>query len=127
MLADPLPKERMYIAVQLGPGRKPRYVAIRGTSQLEGYHKHLADLLVGTNYSAVLAGALITMFNFRWVQNIARCASAAATQPKQQLCSPPTVTRPYSAQCACFVLSAAEYILSLQALCCCWRAQRRRP
>jgi hypothetical protein len=44
----------MYIAVELGPGHMPRYVAKRGTSQLEGYHKHLADLLVGTNYSAVL-------------------------------------------------------------------------
>lgn len=42
-----------------------RYVAVRGTSQLEGYHKHLIDLFVGANYSAALAGALVTMFNFR--------------------------------------------------------------
>lgn len=63
--ADPLPVEKMYIRVQQGEGRMPRFIAIRGTSQLEGYHKHLIDLLVGYNYSALLAGALITMFNFR--------------------------------------------------------------
>jgi hypothetical protein len=44
----------------------PRYIAVRGTSQLEGYHHHLADLFVGTNYSAYMAGALTTYFNFRW-------------------------------------------------------------
>ena len=43
----------------------PRYVTVRGTSQLEGYHEHLKNLFVGTNYSALLAGALATYFNFR--------------------------------------------------------------
>lgn len=62
---DPLPKERMYIVVQKA-GCMVRYVAVRGTSQLEGYHKHLIDLFVGANYSAELAGALVTMFNFRY-------------------------------------------------------------
>ena len=55
----------MYIVVQDAPGRMKRYVCVRGTSQLEGYHHHLADLLVGSNYSAALAGALITIHNFR--------------------------------------------------------------
>lgn len=54
----------MYIAV-VKEGCMTRYVAMRGTSQLEGYHKHLIDLFVGANYSAELAGALVTMFNFR--------------------------------------------------------------
>jgi hypothetical protein len=62
---DPLPVEKMYIKVEQSEGRMPKYIAIRGTSQLEGYHKHLIDLLVGYNYSSLLAGALITMFNFR--------------------------------------------------------------
>jgi hypothetical protein len=64
LLPDPLPVNRMYIVVQK-VGCMTRYVAMRGTSQLEGYHKHLIDLFVGANYSAELAGALVTMFNFR--------------------------------------------------------------
>jgi hypothetical protein len=54
----------MYIAIQKD-GRMARYVAVRRTSQLEGYHRHLIELFVGANYSASLAGALVTMFNFR--------------------------------------------------------------
>lgn len=54
----------MYIVV-VREGNMIRFVCVRGTSQLEGYHKHLADLLVGTNYSALLAGAFITMRNYR--------------------------------------------------------------
>jgi len=63
-VADPLPVNRMNIAVQK-VGCMVRYVAMRGTSQLEGYHKHLIDMFVGANYSADLAGALVAMFNFR--------------------------------------------------------------
>lgn len=55
----------MYIKI-VKEGNMVRFVCVPGTSQLEGYHKHLAALLVGSNYSAVLAGALITMRNFRW-------------------------------------------------------------
>lgn len=65
-MADPFPVEKMYI-VSEREGHMTRYICKRGTSQLEGYHKHLADLLVGTNYSALLAGALITIRNYRWV------------------------------------------------------------
>ncbi len=60
----------MYIAIQKD-GCMIRYVAVCGTSQLEGYHKHLIDLFVGANYSAALAGALVTMFNFRWGLGVA--------------------------------------------------------
>jgi hypothetical protein len=63
--ADPFPVDKMYITIKRGEGRMPRYLALRGTSQLEGYHHHLADLLQGANYSAYLAGALVTYFNFR--------------------------------------------------------------
>lgn len=65
MLVDPFSVEKMYIVVEEGPGRMKRYVAKRGTSQLEGFHHHLADLLVGSNYSAALAGALVTIFTYR--------------------------------------------------------------
>jgi hypothetical protein len=54
----------MYIVIER-EGNLIKFVCKRGTSQLEGYHKHLAELLVGTNYSARLAGALITTRNFR--------------------------------------------------------------
>lgn len=56
----------MYIVIKK-EGNLIKFVCVRGTSQLEGYHKHLAALLVGTNYSALLAGALIIMRNYRWV------------------------------------------------------------
>lgn len=62
--ADPYSVDKMYIVVER-EGNMIRFVCKRGTSQLEGYHKHLADLLVGTNYSALLAGALITIRNYR--------------------------------------------------------------
>jgi hypothetical protein len=39
---------------------------VRGSSQLEGYHSHLGDALPGTNYSSLLAGALLTFFNYRY-------------------------------------------------------------
>jgi hypothetical protein len=64
LVPDPWSVEKMYIVV-VREGNMIRFVCVRGTSQLEGYHKHLADLLVGTNYSALLAGALITMRNYR--------------------------------------------------------------
>jgi hypothetical protein len=54
----------MYIVVET-EGKMVRFICKRGTSQLEGYHKHLADLLVGTNYSAYLAGAMVLMRNYR--------------------------------------------------------------
>lgn len=55
----------MFITLTQGEGGMPCYLAVRGTSQLEGYHHHLAELLVGANYSAYLAGALVTYFNYR--------------------------------------------------------------
>ena len=64
MFADPWSVEKMYITVVI-EGNMIKFICKRGTSQLEGYHKHLADLLVGTNYSALLAGALITIRNYR--------------------------------------------------------------
>lgn len=64
LFPDPWTVDKMYITIEKD-GNKIRFVCKRGTSQLEGYHKHLADLLVGTNYSALLAGALITMRNYR--------------------------------------------------------------
>ena len=64
VVADPYSVDKMYIVVEV-EGKLIRFVCKRGTSQLEGYHKHLADLLVGTNYSALLAGALITIRNYR--------------------------------------------------------------
>ena len=56
-------------------GNKVRWIAIRGTSKLEGYHKHLNRLLTCGNISPELAGALICHFNGRWnidrgVQNL---------------------------------------------------------
>jgi hypothetical protein len=62
---DPDSVDKMYIVIEREGVNMIKFVCKRGTSQLEGYHKHLAELLVGTNYSARLAGALITIRNFR--------------------------------------------------------------
>jgi hypothetical protein len=85
-LADPLPTAKMYIVVERRPGYLPRYIAMRGTSQLEGYHKHLIDLFVGSNYSALLAGALVTMFNFRCEPMLHNVARAWQSNPPPGTC-----------------------------------------
>lgn len=71
--ADPLPRHLMYFKVS--SGNKVRWIAIHGTSKLEGYHKPVNALLACENISPELAGALICHFNGRWnidrgVQNL---------------------------------------------------------
>jgi hypothetical protein len=63
--ADPLPVDGMYIKVS-EEGEMIKYLCLRGTSQLEGYHAHLNALLKGSNYSPRMADALIKLFNFRF-------------------------------------------------------------
>lgn len=58
--------EQMYYNRQKDPSRQPQWIAIRGSSKLEGYHPHLHACLPGTNYSPALAHAIITLFNFAW-------------------------------------------------------------
>lgn len=48
------------------PGCMPQFKSVRGTSKLEGYHKHLNSLFAGGNCSPELADALLTIFNYRW-------------------------------------------------------------
>ncbi len=55
----------MYYQVQISK-HKVKWMAIRGTSKLEGYHKHLNRLLTCGNITPELAGALICHFNGRW-------------------------------------------------------------
>ena len=77
--SDPDGVEKMYIVIER-EGNLIKFVCKRGTSQLEGYHKHLAELLVGTNYSARLAGALITIRNFRYGMPPIRSATSLQCQ-----------------------------------------------
>ncbi|GAQ90826.1 hypothetical protein KFL_006900010 [Klebsormidium nitens] len=64
-LSDPLGVEEMYYDVSK-PGCMPQFKSVRGTSKLEGYHKHLNSLFAGGNCSPELADALLTIFNYRW-------------------------------------------------------------
>ena len=64
--ADPLGIEDMYYNHQLNPSKAPEWIAIRGSSKLEGYHPHLHACLPGTNYAPALADAIIALFNFAW-------------------------------------------------------------
>ncbi len=44
----------------------PRYRCTRGTSPLEGYHRHLHDLAAQQNMSPSLFVAILRVFNYRW-------------------------------------------------------------
>lgn len=55
----------MYIKRVTKPGQRPSYVAVRGNSQLEGYHLHLRNLLPGSNYAEDTSETLLTFFNYR--------------------------------------------------------------
>ena len=55
----------MYYNRSQNPAR-PEWITVRGSSKLEGYHPHLHACLPGTNYSPMLADAIITLFNFVW-------------------------------------------------------------
>jgi hypothetical protein len=82
--------EQMYIQRATKPGQRPSYLAVRGTSQLEGYHHHLAALLPGTNYSEGTAEMIITMFNYRCVGRAGRLLPP----PAHRLPPPPAARRP---------------------------------
>ncbi len=110
--SDPYDLEKMYIAKESGAeGGMKRCVTVRGTSQLEGYHHHLADLFVGANYSAYLAGALVTYFNFRCVSR----GTVACVQSKKVLCES-TLTQ---------IAHAA--LVYFKILGCCPRSHQVRP
>lgn len=63
--ADPLPPHLMYYQVKSANG-KVRWIAIRGTSKLEGLHKHFNKLLTCGNIGCELAGVLICHWSGRW-------------------------------------------------------------
>lgn len=56
----------MFIQTGTWRGGIPRYTAIRGSSQLEGYHRHLALVLSGANNSPQLAHAQLSDHKFDW-------------------------------------------------------------
>lgn len=56
----------MHVNLEKDPSKPPKYRCFRGTSQLEGFHKHLHALLPGFNTSPELADLLITLFVLRW-------------------------------------------------------------
>lgn len=68
-MADPETAE-MYIERPVQEGQMPKYVCIRGTSQLEGYFAHLRSMFAGSNYSPLLAMTLMTIFNYRQVVSV---------------------------------------------------------
>jgi hypothetical protein len=57
----------MYLQLPSVAGGMKRWLCMRGTSQLEGYHAHLNSMLVGSFNSSALAARILTIFNFRWV------------------------------------------------------------
>lgn len=63
-LSDPFPKDEMYLNV--GTDEKPRWLCVRGSSALEGFHSHLNGLLQGNRTSPELAQALVADFVHRW-------------------------------------------------------------
>lgn len=56
----------MFIRTGTWGGGIPRYTAIRGSSQLEAYHRHLALVLSGANNSPQLAHAQLSDHKHGW-------------------------------------------------------------
>jgi hypothetical protein len=65
-LADPFGVEEMYVQTGTWGNGIPKYSAVRGSSPLEGYHRHLALVLSGANNSAELAQGLLTEHKHEW-------------------------------------------------------------
>lgn len=68
-LADPFSVDEMYVQTGTWGDGIPKYSAVRGSSPLEGYHRHLALVLSGANNSAELAQGLLTEHKHEWNLN----------------------------------------------------------
>jgi hypothetical protein len=62
--SDPLPVDQMFL--RLNSGKQGKFIGLRGTSKLEGFHCHLAKVLQGNRCSAELAGAMMADFTHAW-------------------------------------------------------------
>lgn len=62
--SDPLPADQMFL--RLNSGNKDKFIGLRGTSKLEGFHCHLAKVLQGNRFSPEVAGALMADFTHGW-------------------------------------------------------------
>lgn len=67
--ADPFSVEEMYVQTSTWGNGIPKYSAVRGSSPLEGYHRHLALVSSGANNSAELAQGLLTEHKHEWNMN----------------------------------------------------------
>ena len=56
----------LYYTIGTRKNGLPIYACARGTSQLEGYHLHLRDVIAAWNSSPRLAESILREFNFRW-------------------------------------------------------------
>ena len=61
-----IPGLQMYRQRNVGKDGLPEYVTIRGTSQLEGYHRWLRACISGSQLSPRLFKDLLAHFNYRW-------------------------------------------------------------
>ena len=62
--ADPFTVEQMYL--NIGTPLEPKYRSLRSSSQLEGFHRHILDIISGANNSPEMARAKILMHLQRW-------------------------------------------------------------
>lgn len=62
--SDPLPADQMFL--RLNSGKKDKFIGLRGTSKLEGFHCHIAKVLQGNRFSPDAAGALMADFTHAW-------------------------------------------------------------
>ncbi len=64
LTADP-PDRTMHVNVEAA-GKPPKWVTLRGTSALEGFHKHFHDLLVGGKNSQEYSESIFKIYIHRW-------------------------------------------------------------
>ncbi|KAG7674408.1 hypothetical protein NADE_008166 [Nannochloris sp. 'desiccata'] len=62
--SDPLPADKMFL--RLNSGKKDKFMGLRGTSKLEGFHCHVAKVLQGNIFSPELVGAMLAEFTHVW-------------------------------------------------------------
>ncbi|KAG2501113.1 hypothetical protein HYH03_000931 [Edaphochlamys debaryana] len=56
----------MHVNVQTDPTKEPEWKVLRGTSQLEGFHKHFNGCITAPNTGVELADVLVTLFTGGW-------------------------------------------------------------
>ena len=60
----------MHVNLERDDKKPPKWLVLRGTSSVEGFHSHFHDLLQGYNTSPDLAALIMSLFLGRWNRDL---------------------------------------------------------